>query len=81
MGGGGEALEEHRTCHVWEGVVLPGQQVRVTSDRGPLKGEIGVVEEIQWLEGRSFYGLRLPPPHHEVLFWVKIWEVSRTSWT
>lgn len=60
-----------------------GSQVRVATDRGPLTGLIGTVEEVHWEEGRSWYAVqfaeapdRVPP---SALFHFKVWELERVN--
>lgn len=60
--------------------MLIGQQVRVVTDRGPLTGLIGTVEEAFWEERRSSYGVRLEHPHHTTLHWFKVGELARTGY-
>lgn len=60
--------------------MLIGQQVRVTGERGPLRGLVGTVEEAFWEEGRSSYAVRLEHPHHTTLYWFKVSELARTSY-
>lgn len=56
-----------------------GQQVKVRGRRGPVTGQVGLVEDITWYKGRSWYWVRLPPPNHEVLLSFKVWELQRTK--
>lgn len=55
-----------------------GQQVLVASDRGPLKGNIGTVEEVYEEWGRQWYGVRVAYPYDSVLHYFKVHEIHRT---